>query len=100
EAVGTAGSEGTATGRPEGEVGHRAGDRPEAPRSPAAQGPDPRHALEQAPRVRVAGSREELRGGRLLDAPAGVEHERPVAVARHGAEIVRDQEERESAVPA
>src|ERR1700737_2617389 len=63
---------------------HRPGDGNEATRRA-----DPRDGRDQAPRVRVTRTLEDVSGARLLDDLAGVHDGDPLAHLAHDAEIMR-----------
>ena len=76
-------------------VPRRAGDRLQLL---APAGVDPRHALEQAERVRMPRLREEAVGAAGLHEHAGVHHVDALAHAGDDAEVVRDHDQRRVAL--
>ena len=79
--------------RQRGEVGRLAVDRHQAAAGVAVEA---RHARPSGPRVGMARVLVELARRRRLDDAAAVHHRHAVGVARHHAEVVRDQDQRRS----
>ena len=82
-----------AAGRRAAQVGRQALDGLELD---AARQVEPRDRAHQADRVRVRGLEEDVVGGALLDDARRIHHVHAVGVARHDAEIVRDDDQRDA----
>ena len=83
----------TAAGRRRAQVGRQALDGLELD---AARQVEPRDRAHQADRVRVRGLEEHIVGRALLDDARRIHHVHAVGVARHDAEIVRDDDQRDA----